>query len=171
MRSTGPSIPGVAFDERGYRLGRGAGHYDRLLPAMRADAVCWAFCLSCQLVPRLPIEPHDVPLDGITTPDRTVRARGDRAPVEADHPPRYPRGPRWPALAGIGLEHRGHAEGRGVSLVQDHAVGESDRLAGRQGVIAPLGSCRNPSSRTDWRRTGRRSARARSWGTGSCRGG
>jgi 5-formyltetrahydrofolate cyclo-ligase len=66
-------IPGVAFDELGYRLGRGAGHYDRLLPSMRADAVCWALCLNCQLVPRLPIEPHDVPMDGITTPDRTVQ--------------------------------------------------------------------------------------------------
>ncbi len=28
-------IPGLAFDDRGYRLGRGAGHYDRLLPTMR----------------------------------------------------------------------------------------------------------------------------------------
>jgi 5-formyltetrahydrofolate cyclo-ligase len=69
-------IPGVAFDELGYRLGRGAGHYDRLLPSMRADAVCWALCLNCQLVSRLPIEPHDVPMDGITTPDRTVRGAG-----------------------------------------------------------------------------------------------
>jgi 5-formyltetrahydrofolate cyclo-ligase len=69
-------IPGVAFDDRGFRLGRGAGHYDRLLPAMRADAVCWALCLSCQLVPRFPVEPHDVPMDGITTPDRTVRGLG-----------------------------------------------------------------------------------------------
>jgi 5-formyltetrahydrofolate cyclo-ligase len=69
-------IPGVAFDELGYRLGRGAGHYDRLLPAMRADAVCWALSLSCQLVPRLPIEPHDVPMDGITTADRTVQCVG-----------------------------------------------------------------------------------------------
>jgi 5-formyltetrahydrofolate cyclo-ligase len=80
-------IPGVAFDDRGYRLGRGAGHYDRLLPAMRPDAVCWAFCLSCQLVPRLPIEPHDVPVDGITAPDRTVRGVGraatDRGPDRA----------------------------------------------------------------------------------------
>jgi 5-formyltetrahydrofolate cyclo-ligase len=65
--------PGLAFDEQGYRLGRGAGHYDRLLPRLRPDAVCWALCLSCQLVPQLPVEPHDMPLDGITTPDRTIR--------------------------------------------------------------------------------------------------
>jgi 5-formyltetrahydrofolate cyclo-ligase len=66
-------VPGLAFDERGYRLGRGAGHYDRLLPRLRRDAVCWALCLSCQLVPLLPIEPHDMPLDGISSPVRTVR--------------------------------------------------------------------------------------------------
>jgi 5-formyltetrahydrofolate cyclo-ligase len=70
-------VPGLAFDELGYRLGRGAGHYDRLLPRMRPDAVCWALCLSCQLVPRLPIEPHDRPVDGVSSPDRTIRgARG-----------------------------------------------------------------------------------------------
>jgi 5-formyltetrahydrofolate cyclo-ligase len=66
-------VPGLAFDERGYRLGRGAGHYDRLLARLRSDAVCWAFALGCQLVPQLPVEPHDQPLDGITAPDRVIR--------------------------------------------------------------------------------------------------
>ncbi len=68
-------VPGIAFDEQGNRLGRGAGHYDRLLPQIRPEAVRWALCLSCQLVPALPVEPHDIPLDGITTADRTVRGR------------------------------------------------------------------------------------------------
>src|SRR5262245_31182192 len=66
-------VPGLGFDERGFRLGRGAGHYDRLLARLRPDAVCWALCLSCQLVPQLPVEPHDMPLDGITSPDRVIR--------------------------------------------------------------------------------------------------
>ncbi len=71
-------VPGLAFDEQGYRLGRGAGHYDRLLPRLRSDAVCWALCLSCQLLSRLPIEPHDRPLNGVSAPGRTVLgARGD----------------------------------------------------------------------------------------------
>jgi 5-formyltetrahydrofolate cyclo-ligase len=71
-------VPGLAFDEQGYRLGRGAGHYDRLLPRLRSDTICWALCLSCQLVPRLPIEPHDRPLDGVTAPGGTVLgARGN----------------------------------------------------------------------------------------------
>ena len=55
-------VPGLAFDARGYRLGRGAGHYDRLLPTLRPDAPRWALALDCQLVEGLPIEPHDVPI-------------------------------------------------------------------------------------------------------------
>jgi 5-formyltetrahydrofolate cyclo-ligase len=68
-------VPGLAFDEQGYRLGRGAGYYDRLIPRLRGDATCWAVCLSCQLVAELPREPHDAPLDGITSPDKVVRGR------------------------------------------------------------------------------------------------
>jgi len=65
-------VPGLAFDNRGFRLGRGAGHYDRLLPLLRPDAVCWALCLSCQVVEALPVEPHDAPLDGFSSPDKVV---------------------------------------------------------------------------------------------------
>ena len=69
-------VPGVAFDRRGFRLGRGAGHYDRLLPTLRPDCPCWAVCLHCQLVDDLPVEDHDVPLDGLATPDRIIAGAG-----------------------------------------------------------------------------------------------
>jgi 5-formyltetrahydrofolate cyclo-ligase len=77
-------VPGIAFDLEGYRLGRGAGYYDRLVPELRPDAVCWALCLDCQLVPRLPTEPHDMPLDGVSSPRSTVRgARWTNKPLMA----------------------------------------------------------------------------------------
>ena len=65
-------IPGLAFDMRCYRLGRGGGHYDRLLPRLRAESPRWALGFDCQIVPELPIEPHDAQLDGIATPSRMI---------------------------------------------------------------------------------------------------
>lgn len=64
--------PGLVFDHRGYRLGRGAGHYDRLLPTLRNGVPRWALGFDCQWVDELPVEPHDVPLDGVVSPSRTI---------------------------------------------------------------------------------------------------
>ena len=68
-------IPGLAFDSHCYRLGRGGGHYDRLLLRMRPDASCWALVFDCQFAPELPIELHDVPIDGVVTPRRIIDRR------------------------------------------------------------------------------------------------
>ena len=67
-------VPIVAFDACGYRLGRGGGHYDRTLAALRANkpvlAVGLAF--SCQNVPDLPRAAHDARLDWIVTETAVV---------------------------------------------------------------------------------------------------
>lgn len=60
--------PGLAFDLRGRRLGRGKGFYDRLLAA--AKGVKCGICFEEQLLPEIPVEPHDVLLDFIATPTR-----------------------------------------------------------------------------------------------------
>jgi 5-formyltetrahydrofolate cyclo-ligase len=65
-------VPGLAFDTKGYRVGRGAGHYDRLLPTLRPGAPRWALILDCQWVEDLPVEPHDVPLDGVVSPAKAI---------------------------------------------------------------------------------------------------
>lgn len=63
-------VPGMAFDEYGGRLGRGRGFYDRLLAAV--DGMKCGVAFDEQIVPRVPIEPHDVRLDCILTPSRWI---------------------------------------------------------------------------------------------------
>jgi 5-formyltetrahydrofolate cyclo-ligase len=64
-------MPGVAFSEDGLRLGRGGGYYDATLKRMpRAARVGLAF--DVQVVPTLPREPHDAPLDAVVTEARTL---------------------------------------------------------------------------------------------------
>jgi len=68
-------VPGVAFDRDGARLGRGGGYYDRLLVSAPASARRVAVCFACQLVDRVPAEPHDVEVDEIVTEDGWIEVR------------------------------------------------------------------------------------------------
>ena len=66
-------VPGVAFDRKGNRLGRGKGFYDRFL-ARETNAATIAVCFDCQLVKHIPTEPHDLPAQFVVTKSRTLRA-------------------------------------------------------------------------------------------------
>lgn len=59
-------VPGVAFDTKGNRLGRGKGYYDRLLPRI-PTAYKAGICFPFQLVEEIPAEPFDVRMDIIIT--------------------------------------------------------------------------------------------------------
>lgn len=67
-------VPGLAFDPHGGRLGQGGGHYDRLLPEL-GPAVTIGLCFSCQVVPRVPMEEHDVAVDLVVTERSVHRPR------------------------------------------------------------------------------------------------
>jgi 5-formyltetrahydrofolate cyclo-ligase len=68
-------VPGLAFDPVGGRLGQGGGHYDRLLAASPEAAVRIGVGYACQLVPRVPSEAHDAPVDLVVTDRATFRTR------------------------------------------------------------------------------------------------
>ncbi len=57
--------PGLAFDARGGRLGRGKGFYDRILKNARADAQKIGVCHALQRVPDVFSEAHDIRMDQI----------------------------------------------------------------------------------------------------------
>jgi len=65
-------VPAMGVDQRGVRLGRGAGHYDRSLVFAAAGAALLAVVRDDELVERLPGEAHDVRMTGALTPGRGV---------------------------------------------------------------------------------------------------
>ena len=68
-------VPGVVFDLGCNRIGRGAGHYDRLLPEVRPGSPTWAIAFDCQILDPIPVEPHDVPLHGVLTPSGRIERK------------------------------------------------------------------------------------------------
>jgi 5-formyltetrahydrofolate cyclo-ligase len=61
-------VPGLAFDMRGGRLGRGGGFYDRLLETRDPKrTVALGVCFEFQRVEHLPLAPHDALLDGVVS--------------------------------------------------------------------------------------------------------
>ncbi len=66
-------VPGVAFDEDGYRLGHGKGYYDRAFAAELGDApTLVGFGYEFQIVDAVPHDHRDRQMDAIVT-DRKVR--------------------------------------------------------------------------------------------------
>ncbi|HXZ85483.1 MAG TPA: 5-formyltetrahydrofolate cyclo-ligase [Myxococcota bacterium] len=74
-------VPGLLFARDGTRLGRGAGHYDRLLARARADALRIGICYSDRVRDALPSAPHDVPVQLLVTDRGVLRCR---APADAE---------------------------------------------------------------------------------------
>lgn len=58
-------VPGVAFDHRGGRLGRGGGYYDRLLAELPGSVPRWSLALEPQVLDEIPLEPHDRRVHGL----------------------------------------------------------------------------------------------------------
>lgn len=64
-------VPGVAFDRRCNRMGRGKGFYDRFLPSLKCPAVGVSF--DARVVDSIPVDEWDVPLSAVVTPTDIYR--------------------------------------------------------------------------------------------------
>ena len=53
-------VPGVAFDKKGNRLGRGRGCYDRFLSALPSGIPSIGLAFDFQILPNIPSKAHDV---------------------------------------------------------------------------------------------------------------
>lgn len=65
-------IPGIAFDEKGGRLGTGRGSYDRLIPELPITTRKVALAFEEQVVSQVPMEHHDRHVDIIITDKRVI---------------------------------------------------------------------------------------------------
>ncbi|MDP2644642.1 MAG: 5-formyltetrahydrofolate cyclo-ligase [Desulfobacterales bacterium] len=65
-------IPGIAFDEKGGRIGSGQGYYDRLIPKLPSTARKVALAFECQIINHVPMESHDRHVDIIISERRVI---------------------------------------------------------------------------------------------------
>jgi 5-formyltetrahydrofolate cyclo-ligase len=69
-------VPALAVDDAGRRLGRGAGYYDRALPATGATPAgpaLIAVVYDDEILAEVPVEPHDATMTAVLSPRRGWR--------------------------------------------------------------------------------------------------
>ena len=69
-------VPALVIDESGFRLGYGAGYYDRFLPKL--PKTCRTIGIAPFLVPKLPTDDWDIPVNGIFVPGTDGISRSGR---------------------------------------------------------------------------------------------
>ena len=76
-------VPALAYDAQCNRLGRGGGFYDRFLDLDEMKASAVGICFAEQIVPELPMESNDKPVDIVVT-DHGICARRHSDNIPAD---------------------------------------------------------------------------------------
>lgn len=66
-------VPGIVFDEYGYRIGFGGGYYDRFLTDYKRTTV--SIASKRQMIEKIPIQPYDIPVDFLVTEDGFYRVK------------------------------------------------------------------------------------------------
>jgi 5-formyltetrahydrofolate cyclo-ligase len=76
-------VPGLAFDKKGHRLGRGKGYYDRFLSSINKlsagnnsrNITIVGLCVKEQLIDHVPTEDYDQKVDAICTGNSYIRIK------------------------------------------------------------------------------------------------
>jgi len=72
-------VPGIAFDRAGWRLGRGAGYYDRTFPPSgRRQPLLVGMACEAQILESVPSDSHDRAMDAIVTERAFQWTKGGR---------------------------------------------------------------------------------------------
>lgn len=64
-------IPGIVFDRKLNRIGRGKAYYDNLLPLID-NAYLVGVCFPFQLKEEIPVEPHDFRMNCVILPNEII---------------------------------------------------------------------------------------------------
>ena len=75
-------VPGLIFTKEGWRIGHGAGYYDRYLK--KVDAITCGVAFSLQIKEYIPVGDFDVPLDYVLT-ENDLFIRSEPKPIFSDH--------------------------------------------------------------------------------------
>ena len=67
--------PGLAFDKKGNRLGRGGSYYDRFFDAQQLRASKCGFAFSQQVVESVPADNRDKPVDFLVTEEGVIQCK------------------------------------------------------------------------------------------------
>ena len=64
--------PGLGFDRKGNRLGRGGSYYDRFFANKELKAPKCGFAFAKQVLESVPVTDHDVPIDFLVTDEEVL---------------------------------------------------------------------------------------------------
>ncbi len=66
-------VPGMGVSASGYRIGKGAGCYDRALTRASSRSFACVLLFDDEVDQDVPVEPHDQPVNAVATPGRLNR--------------------------------------------------------------------------------------------------
>ena len=69
-------IPGIAFDDKGNRLGHGMGYYDKLLQKKKKSTKI-GLAFEFQIIKQICVQKHDIPVDKIITEIRIINCKNN----------------------------------------------------------------------------------------------